>query len=521
MIGARVGNWYLEAEIGRGPHGSVYRARGFDDPDRRAAVKVLTAPAARDPAFAQRFPAEMLTLQRLDHPNVARAFDSGTHGGLPYFAAELVDGTDAAKLLEGGRRPWPEVLSVAVQVARALKHGHNRNVLHRDLKPAHLMVTADGTVKVLGFGLARVLPPALAPTPVVGTAAYLPPETASGKPPTRRSDFYSLGGVLYTLLTGRPPFTAATLVELTHRQCYTLPERPGMLVPGLPPEFDEFVCGLMDKNPARRPPTAQNLLDDLERLRGKLERKGERLVWPAKLVPDTAEMAALPSNLGGGEDREDDAPARPLLRRPVVVVPLFVLVVAALVAVFAWPRPGPDELWAAAVPLVESDDPADWDRAWDDYLDPLDRRYPGAHAAEVSAAKARIRDRKELRKAIADGVRADYGSDAERAYLRGLRLAQLGDAEAARRTWRALVAAFGPVESERRWVELAKAGLAALDQPANRPRGTPDHAALTAALERAKRLSGADADAAYRALEEVFRDDPAALEMIRVAKPAK
>jgi hypothetical protein len=527
MIGARVGNWYLEAEIGRGPHGAVYRARGFDDPDRRAAVKVLTDPAARDPAFAQRFPAEMLTLQRLDHPNVARAFDSGTHGGLPYFATELVEGTDGVKLLEAGRRPWPEVLSVAVQVARALKHGHNRNVLHRDLKPAHVMVTADGTVKVLGFGLARVIPPALAATPVIGTAAYLPPETASGKPPTRRSDFYSLGGVLYTLLTGRPPFTAATLVELTHRQCYALPERPGMLVRNLPPEFDEFVCTLIDKNPSRRPATAQNLLDELERLRGKLERKGEKLVWPAKLVPDTAEMAALPSNLGGsdGEDEGEEEDARPLLRRPAVVVPLFALVVAAIVAVFAWPRPGPDELWAAAAPLVESDDPADWDRAWDDYLDPLERRYPGQHAAEVAAAKTRIRDRKELRKALTDGSKVDYGSDAERAYQRGLRLAQLGDTEAARRTWRAVVAVYGAVESERRWVDLARAGLAALDQPANRPRGTTDRAAFEAALAHARRLAAdgkaAAAAAAFHALEELFRDDPGALEQIRSARGTK
>ena len=96
MIGARIGNWYLEAEIGRGPHGATYRARGFDDPERRAAVKVLTEPAARDAAFAAKFPAEMLSLQRLDHPNVAKYYDSGTHGGLPYYAVEYVEGTDGA-----------------------------------------------------------------------------------------------------------------------------------------------------------------------------------------------------------------------------------------------------------------------------------------------------------------------------------------------------------------------------------------------------------------------------------------
>ncbi|MBX9579458.1 MAG: serine/threonine protein kinase, partial [Gemmataceae bacterium] len=263
MIGARVGNWYVEAEAGRGPGGAVYRAKSYAD-GRPAAVKLLD-----DPHLAPKLAAELLALRRLDHPNIAAYLDSGTHAGRPYLAAEWVDGTDAAKLLAGGRRPWPEVLSVAVQVARALKHGHNRNVLHRDLKPAHLMLTADGTVKLLAFGLARVVPPHLAPTPVLGSAAYLPPETAGGKPPTRRADFYSLGGLLYTLATGRPPFAAATLVELTHKQCYALPERPGMVVPGLPVELDEFICGLLAKDPARRPATAPYVLEDRERIRGK------------------------------------------------------------------------------------------------------------------------------------------------------------------------------------------------------------------------------------------------------------
>ena len=104
------------------------------------------------------FAAEMLPLQRLDHANIARYYDSGTHGGLAFVACELVEGEDCARRLEAGRRPWREVLSVAVQAARALKHAHNRNVLHRDLKPAHLMLTPDGTLKVLGFGLAKVVP---------------------------------------------------------------------------------------------------------------------------------------------------------------------------------------------------------------------------------------------------------------------------------------------------------------------------------------------------------------------------
>jgi len=520
MTAARVGNWYLEAEIGHGAVGVVYRARGYDDPDRHAAVKVFTAPNTQDPAFVHKFAAEMLPLQRLDHANIAKFFDSGTHGGLAFVACELVEGKDLALQLESGRRPWREVLSIAVQAARALKHAHNRNVLHRDLKPAHLILTADNTLKILGFGLARIVPtvPTGSISPI-GSAAYTPPETASGKPLTRRSDFYSLGGVLYTLVTGRPPFSAATQVELMHKQCYTLPERPGMLVPDLPAELDELICILLDKNPGRRPATAAALLDELERIRGKLERKGEKLEWPTKLTPDTAETSALPILLGPAGEEDSEQRSRPLMARPLVVFPLFVLVVAALSVPFVWPSPTAAELYAEARPLLESDNPEDWDTAITKYLDPLSQKFPDRYVEEITVARMRAKDRRELRRAIAEGAKVDPQSDAEKAYLRGLRLVQAGDPDAARKTWRALTIAFGPVPSETRWVELARVGLVALDRPENRgSRAPPDRVSLQTAIDEAKRLDTVQRAAALRALEEIVRDDPAALELIRAAQ---
>jgi hypothetical protein len=464
MIGARVGNWYVEAEIGRGSLGVVYRARGFDDPERHAAVKVFTE--ARDASAVQRLNAELLPLQRLDHANIVKALDCGTHGGLAFVASELIDGTDCARLLESGRRPWREVLGIAVQAARALKHAHNRNVLHRDLKPAHFVLTPDGTLKVLAFGIAKVFPPPPNHTPAIGSSAYLPPETASGKPFTRRSDLYALGGVLYTLVTGRPPFVANSVVELMHKQCYTLPERPALLVPDLPPEFDEFICTLLDKNPARRPGTAAAVIEELERLRGKLERKGEKLAWPAKITPDTAEQPALPALLGGaGDGHEPEPEPRPLLKRPLVVIPLFVLAVAALVLSFAWPAPSADELYAAAQPLLASENPDDWDTAFEKYLEPLARKYPDRYKGEIAAARERVRDLRELRRAVSDGARPDARSFAEREYQRGLRLVRDGETAEARAAWERLVATYAAVETERRWVELARAGLKLLAAP--------------------------------------------------------
>jgi hypothetical protein len=521
MIGARVGNWYLEAEIGRGALGVVYRARGFDAPDQRAAVKVFTE--ARDPSAVQRLAAELLPLQRLDHANIVRALDCGTHGGLAFAASELIEGTDCARLLEGGRRPWREVLGVAVQAARALKHAHNRNVLHRDLKPGHFILMADGTLKILAFGIAKVFPPPPTHSPPISSAAYLPPETASGKPLTRRSDLYSLGGVLYTLVTGRPPFAAGSVVELMHKQCYTLPERPGLLVPDLPPELDEFICSLLDKNPARRPGTAAAVIEELERLRGKLERKGEKLAWPAKLTPDTAETPALPALLGAKEGEEPEPESRPLLKRPLVVIPLFLVALTALILPFTWPTKSADELYEAAQPLLASENPDDWDTALEKYLEPLARKYPDRYKEEIAAAREKIRDRRELRRALGEGAKGELRTDAQRGYLLGLRLAQIGDVDAARKVWSAVATAFGPVESEKRWVELARVGLLALDQPANRPpRAALDRAPLVRALEHAKTLAAAgkraEADATFDALLALSEYDPGARQLIEDAR---
>jgi eukaryotic-like serine/threonine-protein kinase len=327
-------------------------------------------------------------------------------------------------------------------------------------------------------------------------------------------------------VTGRPPFAAGSLVELMHKQCYTLPERPAMLVPDLPAELDDFICGLLDKNPARRPATAAAILDELERIRGKLERKGERLDWPAKITPDTAEVVALPAALAGGTEAEEPLAPRPLMKRPLVVIPLFLLVLTALVVPFAWPSPSAEELFNDAKPLLESENPDDWQKAVEQYLDPLERKYPGLYAQEIAAARAKLKDRQEQRRALGEGARVDPRSDAERGYLRGLRLAQAGDPDAARRLWQALIAAFGAVPTESRWVDLARNGLEALNRPEMRgKRAPPDRAAFDAALQRAKELAAegkpAEAAAIYRALDELFHDDPALAELIRLARDGK
>jgi serine/threonine protein kinase len=528
MTGTRLGPWHLLEEVGRGPLGIVYKAAA-DDGSAQAAVKVLTHDAARDPGFQQRFPAEMLTLQRLNHPNVARFFDSGVTAGTCYYATEWCPGADAATVLKLRTRPADEpglnwrtdLLPAAVQLARALKHGHHRSILHRGLKPTNVMLAPDGSLKVTDFGVAKAfnLSPLSLPGDNWGTAGFVAPEYFTGKPFTRRSDLYALGGLLYCLVTGRPPYPAGTLAELMHKHCYVLPDRPAQFVPKMPPELDDLICDLLAKDPGRRSGSAAAVLADLDAVRGRVERKGETVPWPAD-PGDTAQHAALADTSPGPDT---SAPrVKPLLSRAVVVVPLFVLVLAAILLIVFRPGPSPAELFAAGSDLMQSDNPADWDKAWDDYLGPLARKYPDKYPDEVKAFDEKIKGHRELRKAIDAGRKVVFHSEAERLYRRGLGRVLAGDPAGAERTWADVVTVFGSVEAEEQWVKLAKAGQSELAKPAPTVQLPDRPAAIAAAVEYAKSLRDSgkttEADAVFDALAELYRDDPTSTEAIRKAR---
>ena len=507
----------LGAELGRGPAGVVYRAESAADPGRAAAVKLFTHPAALAPGVGAKFPADFLGLKRLGHPNIVAYYDAGVHDGRPWFAAELVAGTDAGALVKARvKKPgepglaWADdVLRIAVQVARALKHGHHRSLLHRSLKPSNLLVTPDGVVKVTDYGMAKLVPIPVADLPVDpwGTAGFLAPEQFTGKPLTRKSDLYALGGVLYALVTGRPPFPAASIAEFVHKHCYTLPDRPASFAPDMPADLDDLICLLLAKDPNRRPASPAAVIDELEQIKAKVERKGHRIAWPADPGDGSGPLPALTD----AAESWTDSPSRdrPLMARPLVVLPLFALLVAVAATLYFSPKPTADELYAAAQPLVASADPADWDRAAE-YLDPLSTRFPDAYPAEVAAARITLQDKRQLRRALGDAAKARPGSPAEFAYLRGLKLAEAGDTAGARREWERVGKVFGPVGAERRWVALAAEALAAT---ADTHAGDRHYDTIAAALAA---HAGTPAAAEVRALlEELYRDDPAGLAVIR------
>src|SRR5262245_33864998 len=211
MIGERFGVWVIDSVLGRGGMAQVYLAHEETPggPGRPAAIKVLPAPLAQDPGVLSRFQREIDVLRQLDHPNIVRLYDAGAPEGRFYYAMEYIPGPNYEQLLkEKGRLPWPEVMGLAMQISLALKHAHDCGVVHRDIKPSNLLRAGPDLVKLSDFGIAKVF----AGTHltkiggVVGTPEFLSPEQATGKAATSRSDLYSLGVVLYTLLTGRCPF---------------------------------------------------------------------------------------------------------------------------------------------------------------------------------------------------------------------------------------------------------------------------------------------------------------------------
>jgi serine/threonine-protein kinase len=270
MSDSVVGDRYrVEARIGQGGMAEVYR--GFDPVlSRTVAIKVLLPQFARDAGFVARFRREAQAAARLNQPNIVGVYDTGADGDRQYIVMEFVEGRTLAEFLAGGRRLTPmQAVELTQKIAAALASAHERGIVHRDIKPGNVMVTRDGLVKVMDFGIARMQTDITAPqtSSVIGTPTYLSPEQAQGQTVDARSDLYSLGCVLYELLAGRPPFTGDTPVAIAYKQVNETPVPPSTHNPDIPPRLDAVVMKCLAKNPANRYQTAEELSADLERVK--------------------------------------------------------------------------------------------------------------------------------------------------------------------------------------------------------------------------------------------------------------
>ncbi len=264
------GRYLVESELGRGGMATVFKGTDMVL-GRPVAVKVLSPQYAGDANFVTRFRREAQSAARLNHPNLVSVYDTGTDDGIHFIVMEYVDAKTLADYLAGGGRIMPErAIEIAEAVCDALSMAHAHGIIHRDIKPANIMITSKGDVKVTDFGIARVISGAdtIAQTAaVLGTASYLSPEQAQSQPVDQRSDIYSLGVVLYEMVTGRPPFSGDSPVMVASKHVLEQPTPPSKSNPDVSPGIEAVIMKALSKNPDNRYQDAEEIRADLERAR--------------------------------------------------------------------------------------------------------------------------------------------------------------------------------------------------------------------------------------------------------------
>lgn len=256
-LNQKLGPYRLEKVVGRGGMGTVYSAVE-ETSNETAAIKVLSPGLAADPGFRERFAAEIESLKKLQHPNIVQLFGYGEQDGQLFYVMELIEGSSLQEELRRGRRfSWREVSSMTIEICAALKHAHDHGIIHRDLKPANLLLTTDEQIKLFDFGIAKLFGVSEITTgSVMGTADYMSPEQAAGRPVGPRSDLYSLGSVMYALLAGRPPFVGKNVAEVVHKVRFDAALPVTRVVEDIPVEMELLIEQLLEKEPSKRVPTA-------------------------------------------------------------------------------------------------------------------------------------------------------------------------------------------------------------------------------------------------------------------------
>src|SRR5215211_4421040 len=368
------GRYRVIRRLGSGGMANVYLAED-EELGRRVAIKMLDDKHANDEQFVERFRREAKNAASLSHPNIVSIYDRGEAEGTYYIAMEFLDGRSLKELIVGrGPAPIKVAIDYAREILAALAAAHKQGIVHRDIKPHNVLIGAEGRLKVTDFGIARSGASQMTEVgSIIGTAQYLSPEQARGAPVDQTSDLYSVGVVLYEMLTGQVPFTGETPLEIAMKHLSEVPRPPSELRPEVPHDLDSIVLRALAKEPAERYQSADEMDADLQRVLEGLPVDPETETAATAVLSGSGVLAAAPTSVltrpttatptraappgaapPAGYYGYDGPPRR---RRPVWpwILSVLLLIAAAAAAWFAYTKIQ-DQLDAnapVAVPLVK------------------------------------------------------------------------------------------------------------------------------------------------------------------------
>jgi serine/threonine protein kinase/Tol biopolymer transport system component len=337
--GTKVGQYEIISPLGAGSMGEVYRARDLQL-NREVAIKILPSFVKTDPDRLARFEIEAKAAGALNHPNILSVYQMGTHDGAPYLVCELLEGKTLAESLRRGPLPIRQAIQFGVQIAHGLSAAHEKGIVHRDLKPENLFVTKDGRIKILDFGLAKVIPPKegisnLASTVTrigvaMGTVGYMSPEQVRGQSVDQRTDIFAFGAILYEMVMGKRSFLKSTEADTVSAILNEEPPPITQLAPDAPPALERVIRRCIEKNPEQRFRSASDLAFALEALSD----------------PGTLRSGIHP------------VPAdTPKQIRPVVLLFALALVCVAAFLLYLWMKPSPPPKLGSYVQLTHDGQP--------------------------------------------------------------------------------------------------------------------------------------------------------------------
>jgi serine/threonine-protein kinase len=352
------GRYRIIRKLGSGGMANVYLAED-QELGRRVAIKILNDRHANDDQFVERFRREAKNAAGLSHPNIVSIYDRGEAEGTYYIAMEFLDGRSLKELIVSrGPAPVHVAIDYARQILDALRFAHRNGIVHRDIKPHNVIVDAEGRVKVTDFGIARAGASQMTEVgSIIGTAQYLSPEQAKGAPVDQTSDLYSVGIVLYELLTGKVPFTGDTPVEIAMKHISAIPEQLSAIRDDIPPDLDKVVLRALAKTPEERYPSAEEFDRDLARVAQGIavsretEEAATQILSRSALTPPT--LVGAPPRPPAEVYYDYEEPRRPRPVWPWILV-LLLLVATAFTGYFVFQQVQ-DELAGrnkVAVPFV-------------------------------------------------------------------------------------------------------------------------------------------------------------------------